>query len=82
MKSAVISMFAIASLFAVSVAYTQESIQCDGIVSILRISNYVDSGSEKGLREASEKHDAWYKSHWGHRKQTSSDTHTSIQRRY
>mgnify|MGYP007000366970 len=35
----------------------------DGIVSILRISNYVDSGSEEGLREASEKHDAWYKSH-------------------
>ena len=63
MKSAVISMFAIASLFAASVGYTQESIQCDGIVSILRISNYVDSGSEKGLREASEKHDAWYKSH-------------------
>ena len=33
------------------------------MVSILRIANYVDSGSEEGLREASEKRDAWYKSH-------------------
>ena len=63
MKSAVVSVIALASLLSGSAAYAQESTQCDGIVSILRISNYVDSGSEEGLREASEKHDAWYKSH-------------------
>ena len=63
MKSAVVLVLALASLFSDNIAYAQDSIQCDGIVSILRISNYVDSGSEEGLREASEKHDAWYKSH-------------------
>ena len=63
MKSAVILVLALASLFSDNIAYAQDSIQCDGKVSILRISNYVDSGSEEGLREASEKHDAWYKSH-------------------
>ena len=63
MKSAVVSVLALASLFSGSAAYAQESTPCDGIVSILRISNYVDSGSEEGLREASEKHNAWYKSH-------------------
>ena len=63
MKSAVVLVLALASLFSDNIAYAQDSIQCDGTVSILRISNYVDSGSEEGLREASEKHDAWYKSH-------------------
>ena len=63
MKSAAVSTLALVCLFSGDAAYAQESNQCDGIVSILRISNYVDSGSEEGLREASEKHDAWYKSH-------------------
>ena len=63
MKSAAVSALALVCLFSGDAAYAQESNQCDGIVSILRISNYVDSGSEEGLREASEKHDAWYKSH-------------------
>ena len=63
MKSAAVSALALVCLFSGNAAYAQESNQCDGIVSILRISNYVDSGSEEGLREASEKHDAWYKSH-------------------
>lgn len=63
MKSAVVLVLALASLFSDNISYAQDSIQCDGTVSILRISNYVDSGSEEGLREASEKHDAWYKSH-------------------
>ena len=63
MKSAAVSALALVCLFSGNAAYAQESTQCDGIVSILRISNYVDSGSEEGLREASEKHDAWYKSH-------------------
>ena len=58
-----VSALALVCLFSGDAAYAQESNQCDGIVSILRISNYVDSGSEEGLREASEKHDAWYKSH-------------------
>ena len=63
MKSAAVSALALVCLFSGDAAYAQESNQCDGIVSILRISNYLDSGSEEGLREASEKHDAWYKSH-------------------
>ena len=63
MKSAVISALAFACLFSGNAAFAQESNQCDGIVSILRISNYLDSGSEEGLREASQKHDEWYKSH-------------------
>ena len=63
MKSAAVSALALVCLFSGDAAYAQESNQCDGIVSILRISNYVDSGSEEGLREASEKRDAWYKSH-------------------
>ena len=63
MKSAAVSALALVCLFSGNAAYAQESNQCDGIVSILRISNYVDSGSEEGLREASKKHNAWYKSH-------------------
>ena len=54
MKSAAVSALALVCLFSGDAAYAQESNQCDGIVSILRISNYVDSGSED---------DAWYKSH-------------------
>ena len=63
MKGAVVSVLALASLFSDNIAHAQNSIQCDGVVSILRISNYLESGSEEGLREASDKHDAWYKSH-------------------
>ena len=63
MKIAVVLALALTFLFSGNAAHAQESSQCDGIVSILRISNYVVSGSEEGLREASEKHDAWYKSH-------------------
>ena len=37
-----------------------ESEVCEGVLSILRISNYVDGGSEAGLREASELHNEWY----------------------
>ena len=37
-----------------------ESEVCEGVISILRISNYVDGGSEAGLREASELHNEWY----------------------
>ena len=37
-----------------------ESEVCDGVISILRISNYVDGGSEAGLREASALHNEWY----------------------
>lgn len=37
-----------------------EEPQCDGVVSILRLSNYVEGGSEAGLREASRLHNEWY----------------------
>ena len=37
-----------------------ESEVCEGVISILRISNYVDGGSEAGLREASDLHNEWY----------------------
>ena len=37
-----------------------ESEVCDGVISILRISNYVDGGSEAGLREASALHNEGY----------------------
>ena len=63
MKSAVVSVLALASLFSGNSVYAQESSECDGVISILRISNYVKTGTEEGLKEASEKHDAWYKSH-------------------
>ena len=36
---------------------------CDGIISILRISDYVEGGSEAGLREASMAHQQWYRDH-------------------
>ena len=63
MKSAVVSVLALASLFSGNCVYAQDSGECDGVISILRISNYVKTGTEEGLKEASEKHDAWYKSH-------------------
>ena len=63
MKSAVVSVLALASLFSGYSVYAQESSECDGVISILRISNYVNTGTEEGLKKASEKHDAWYKSH-------------------
>jgi len=37
------------------------SAACDGVVSILRISNYVEGGSETGVRAASDQHNAWYR---------------------
>ena len=63
MKSAVVTVLALASLFSGYAVYAQASSECDGVISILRISNYVNTGTEEGLKEASEKHDAWYKSH-------------------
>lgn len=33
---------------------------CEGVISILRISEYVDGGTEAGLREASALHNDWY----------------------
>ena len=36
---------------------------CDGVISILRISDYVEGGSEAGLREASMAHQQWYRDH-------------------
>ncbi|PDH33748.1 MAG: hypothetical protein CNF01_08890 [Halieaceae bacterium MED-G27] len=63
MKKIVMSAALVTSMLAGSTALSQEENVCDGVVSILRISNYVGAGSETGLREASAKHDAWYKSH-------------------
>ena len=63
MKSAVVSVLALASLLSGNFSFAQESSECDGVISILRISNYVKTGTEEGLREASFKHDEWYKSH-------------------
>ena len=37
------------------------SFACEGIVSILRISNYVEGGTESGVRAASDQHNAWYR---------------------
>ncbi|TCO69139.1 hypothetical protein [Chromatocurvus halotolerans] len=34
---------------------------CDGVISILRISDYVEGGSEAGLKEASLAHQKWYR---------------------
>lgn len=63
MKNMLMSAVAMISLAAGNCVVAQETSECDGIISILRISNYVDTGTEEGLREASSKHDAWYKSH-------------------
>ena len=63
MKRLLISLVALASLVLWASAIAQETSECDGVISILRISNYVDTGTEEGLREASSKHDAWDKSH-------------------
>ena len=40
--------------------FSSESEACEGVISILRISNYVDGGSEAGLRDASALHNEWY----------------------
>jgi len=40
--------------------YSSESEACEGLISSLRISNYVDGGSEAGLRKASALHNEWY----------------------
>jgi len=63
MKRVLMSVIAVASSVLGASAVAQETSECDGVISILRISNYVDTGTEEGLREASSKHDAWYKSH-------------------
>ncbi len=63
MKNVLMSVIAITSMFIGNAAFTQEAPVCDGVISILRISNYVGTGTEEGLKEASSKHDAWYKSH-------------------
>lgn len=36
---------------------------CDGVISVLRISDYVEGGSEAGLREASIAHQKLYRDH-------------------
>lgn len=36
---------------------------CDGVVTILRISDYVEGGSEAGLRDAAIAHQQWYRDH-------------------
>ena len=52
------------TLVAFAVVFSQfvsaESEACEGVISILRISNYIDGGSEAGLREASALHNQWY----------------------
>ena len=63
MKNVLMSVIAITSMFIGNAAFAQEAPVCDGVISILRISNYVGTGTEEGLQEASSKHDAWYKSH-------------------
>ena len=63
MKNVLMTVIAITSMFIGNAAFAQEAPVCDGVISILRISNYVDMGTEEGLKEASSKHDAWYKSH-------------------
>ena len=63
MKNVLMSVIAITSMFIGNAAFAQEAPVCDGVISILRISNYVGTGTEEGLKEASSKHDAWYKSH-------------------
>ena len=37
--------------------------ECDGVITIIRISNYVEGGSETGLRTASAAHQKWYREH-------------------
>ena len=63
MKNVLVSVIAMTSMFIGNAAFAQEAPVCDGVISILRISNYVGTGTEEGLKEASSKHDAWYKSH-------------------
>ena len=63
MKNVLTSVIAVTSMFIGDAAFAQEATVCDGVISILRISNYLGTGTEEGLKEASSKHDAWYKSH-------------------
>jgi len=51
------------SLILCSAQAEQKSSTCDGVVSILRLSSFVDGGSESGVRQAVAMHNAWYKSH-------------------
>ena len=52
------------ALVALALVFSQfvsaESGACEGVISILRISNYVDGGSEAGLPEPSALHNQWY----------------------
>ncbi len=63
MQKTAVAILLLTFVFAGTSAYAEQSDGCDGVISILRISNYVEAGTEEGLREASSKHDAWYKSH-------------------
>lgn len=45
MKRLLISLVAVASLFLGASAVAQETSECDGVISIVRISNYVDTGT-------------------------------------
>ena len=51
MKKIVMSAAQVSSMFAGNAALAQEENTFDGVVSILRISNHVSTGSETGLRE-------------------------------
>ena len=53
-------LFASAALLVSSIA---TAATCDGVISILRISDYVEGGSEAGLREAAAAHQKWYRDH-------------------
>ena len=50
----------VVSALVFSQSVSAESEACEGVISILRISDYVDGGSEAGLREASALHNDWY----------------------
>lgn len=51
----------VTAAFLISSITTAET--CDGVISTLRISEYVEGGSEAGLREASIAHQKWYRDH-------------------
>ena len=53
-------LFITAAVFMSSITMAQN---CDGVISILRISDYVEGGSEAGLKEASIAHQQWYRDH-------------------
>ena len=52
------TLFVTAAFFISSITMAQS---CDGVISILRISDYVEGGSEAGLKEASIAHQQWYR---------------------